>query len=67
MSKAEDIVTNKWELDWSEVHLISGGAAWAGKWTALFCAVLMISTDHAAIRLFLAHPGTLDTIGRQNH
>ncbi|KAJ3113001.1 hypothetical protein HK100_002134 [Physocladia obscura] len=47
VAKAEDIVTNEWEFDWGQVHLISGGAAW---------------TDHAAIRLFLAHPSAKLTL-----
>ncbi|KAJ3053746.1 hypothetical protein HDU99_007918, partial [Rhizoclosmatium hyalinum] len=29
VSKVDDIVTVEWKMGWSEVHLVSGGAAWA--------------------------------------
>ena len=30
MSKAEEVITRHFKLDLGKVHLISGGAAWAG-------------------------------------
>ena len=30
-NKAKDIITQHFELELSQVHLVSGGAAWAGE------------------------------------
>ncbi len=32
LKKAEEIITHRFGLDLSQVHLISGGAAWAGEY-----------------------------------
>ncbi|ORY40659.1 hypothetical protein BCR33DRAFT_767849 [Rhizoclosmatium globosum] len=47
VSKVDDIVTVEWKMDWSEVHLVSSGAAWA---------------DHSAVSLFLLNPNSKLTL-----
>lgn len=38
VAKMEEVITNHFKLDLSQVHLVSGGAAWAGKAIVLiFC------------------------------
>lgn len=31
VAKAEEVITQHFKLDLNQVHLVSGGAAWAGK------------------------------------
>lgn len=41
INKAEEIIVKEWGLEWKNVRLVSGGAAFS---------------DHVAVELFLKHP-----------
>ena len=52
VQKAEQVITQQLNLDLSQTHLVSGGAAWAGMYECLrYCVSLLIVMKQSVLDL----------------